>query len=193
MVYFENFHFQKKIGHKWKNHKKGNFLYWPNMTFYGLKWLYLEQFPQKLFEVRGVLRSGNKVSQNTFKNKPEMTWICLSFRAGVFLTNKEKKLNFYLILNKNTKILFTSFESLSSFSSGILICSSSFSLLLYLLCNNSIYFTLSTRLLNCLHVFSVFWKKTLWMTPHNFVLQALIFSRILIQKQTFNLYFCLQY
>jgi hypothetical protein len=31
------------------------------------------------------------------------------------------------------------------------------------------------------------------MTPHDFVLQALIFSRILILNQTLNIYYCLQY
>ncbi len=41
------------------------------MTFDGLKWLYLALFPQKLVKVRGGLWSGNKVSQDTFKNTPE--------------------------------------------------------------------------------------------------------------------------
>ena len=36
------------------------------MAFYGLKYLYLAWFPQKLVKVRGS--PGNKVSQNTFKN-----------------------------------------------------------------------------------------------------------------------------
>jgi hypothetical protein len=59
LVYFENFHFLWFL-HLWqifaKIEKNENFQNWPNMTFYGLKWLYLEWFPQKLAksgEVRG--------------------------------------------------------------------------------------------------------------------------------------------
>jgi len=70
LVSFENFYFFQflaKIGLKIKITKNENFQNRPNMTFYGLIWLYLGS-PRKS---RDGLRSGNKASQNTFKNTPE--------------------------------------------------------------------------------------------------------------------------